>query len=114
MGMYTADHLQQRLPYSSLSPCALKSYYPHSGGGHNHHTCSIIHPVCRGNEPLQMDQFIASLQVATLDDPASARLGESLYHFVPRSIAGNWKDATAIERARLHARHQSPLSVHNR
>lgn len=54
------------------------------------------------------------MQVATVDDPASARLGESLYHFVPRSVAGNWKDATAIERARLHARHQSPISLHNR
>ena len=63
---------------------------------------------------LQIDQFSACIQVATVDDPASARLGESLYHFVPRSVAGNWKDATAIERARLHARHHSPLSVHNR
>lgn len=114
MGTYAADHLHQRLPRFSVFPCALISYKPYSGGGHKRYTCTIVQPVCRGNGSLQMDRFIAFMQVATHDDPASARLGESLYHFVPRSIAGNWKDATAIERARLHAHHQSPRSVHNR
>lgn len=53
-------------------------------------------------------------QVATIDDPASARLGETLYRFVPRSVAGNWKDATRLELARLQSLRQSPLSIHNR
>lgn len=53
-------------------------------------------------------------QVATIDDPATARLGESLYRFVPRSVAGNWKDATRLELARLHTQNQTPLSAHNR
>jgi hypothetical protein len=53
-------------------------------------------------------------QVATIDDPASARLGESLYRFVPRSVAGNWKDATRLELARLQTQNQTPLSLHNR
>ena len=52
--------------------------------------------------------------MATLDDPASARLGESLYRFVPRSVAGNWKDATRMEIARLQTLGQAPLSLHNR
>ena len=54
------------------------------------------------------------MQVATLEDPASARFGESLYHFVPRSLAGNWKDATRLELARLQSLEQSPASIHNR
>ena len=58
-----------------------------------------------------MDVF---MQVATIDDPASARLGETLYRFVPRSVAGNWKDATRLELARLQSLRQSPLSIHNR
>ena len=58
-----------------------------------------------------MDVFT---QVATIDDPASARLGETLYRFVPRSVAGNWKDATRLELARLQSLNQSPLSIHNR
>ena len=62
----------------------------------------------------QSVESVAAHQVATIDDPASARLGESLYHFVPRSVAGNWKDATRLELARLHTQNQTPLSLHNR
>lgn len=39
--------------------------------------------------------------VATDQDPASARLGESLYRFWVRSIAGGWRSAWALERERL-------------
>ncbi len=58
--------------------------------------------------------YIDVHQVATVDDPASARLGESLYRFVPRSVAGNWKDATRLELTRLQTQNQTPLSLHNR
>lgn len=40
-------------------------------------------------------------KVATPDDPASARLGESFYRFLPRTVLGSWRDAWAIERERL-------------
>ncbi|MFC8046382.1 alkane 1-monooxygenase [Nocardia sp. NPDC057353] len=40
-------------------------------------------------------------RVATPEDPASARLGESLYSFLPRSVAGGFRSAIAIERRRL-------------
>ncbi|MEE8371591.1 MAG: alkane 1-monooxygenase [Sphingomonadales bacterium] len=40
-------------------------------------------------------------RVATLEDPATARLGESLYKFIPRSIGGGLKSAWAIESGRL-------------
>ena len=39
--------------------------------------------------------------VATDADPASARLGETLFAFWPRSIAGGWRNAWALERERL-------------
>jgi len=38
---------------------------------------------------------------ATEQDPASARLGENVYRFLVRSIAGQFRDAWRIERARL-------------
>lgn len=51
-------------------------------------------------------------RVATADDPATARLGESLYRFLPRCLYGSLRSAAAIEAHRLsrrgrHAAHWS-------
>jgi alkane 1-monooxygenase len=43
-------------------------------------------------------------RVATDEDPASARLGESIYHFVLRSISGSWISAWDLERKRLQSK----------
>jgi alkane 1-monooxygenase len=40
-------------------------------------------------------------RAATWQDPASARLGESLFAFLPRSILGQWREAWALECRRL-------------
>jgi alkane 1-monooxygenase len=40
-------------------------------------------------------------RAATWDDPASARLGETVFAFVSRSVAGQWREAWAFERTRL-------------
>lgn len=41
------------------------------------------------------------LRVATHDDPATARLGESVYQFVPRSIFGTYLNGWRLESERL-------------
>ncbi|GAA2570835.1 alkane 1-monooxygenase [Mycolicibacterium diernhoferi] len=41
------------------------------------------------------------LRVATAEDPASARLGESVYRFIPRSVLGGLRSAWQLETARL-------------
>jgi alkane 1-monooxygenase len=41
------------------------------------------------------------VRVATPDDPASARLGESFYAFYPRTLAGSWLSAWKLEAERL-------------
>jgi alkane 1-monooxygenase len=51
--------------------------------------------------------------VATPSDPATARRGESLYAFVPRSMIGNYLTAWRLERDRLVARGRSPWSWRN-
>lgn len=56
----------------------------------------------------------ACVQVATLQDPASARLGESLYTFVPRSVVGNLRDGVVMESERLRVRGIPFLSLQNR
>lgn len=40
-------------------------------------------------------------RVATPEDPASARFGESLWEFLPRSVAGGFRSALRLERDRL-------------
>lgn len=53
------------------------------------------------------------VRVATPEDPASARLGESLYRFFPRTILGGVRSAWALERDRLRRRGRRVFSVHN-
>ena len=52
--------------------------------------------------------------VATPSDPATARLGESLYAFLPRLWAGELKGAWQHERRRLTKRGRTPWSWRNR
>jgi alkane 1-monooxygenase len=53
-------------------------------------------------------------RAATREDPASARQGESAYHFVPRSAAGQMREAWAFEAARLRLRGERAFSLRNR
>lgn len=53
------------------------------------------------------------LRVATPEDPASARLGESLYQFLPRTVVGSFASAWHLERQRLKQKNRSFSSVHN-
>jgi alkane 1-monooxygenase len=53
------------------------------------------------------------VRVATPEDPASARLGESFYAFFPRTVAGSLRSALEIERAHLARDHHRFWSVHN-
>ena len=50
-------------------------------------------------------------KAATDDDPATARLGEGVYHFLLRSIVGQYRDVWRIESARLRAT-RKPLAGH--
>ena len=51
--------------------------------------------------------------VATYEDPASARMGESIYKFALREIPGAFRGAWAIENERLTSRGKSAWSVNN-
>ena len=54
------------------------------------------------------------IRVATPDDPASARLNETLYAFIPRSVIGGLRGAWGIEVRRLKSRGQGWFSLQNR
>jgi alkane 1-monooxygenase len=51
--------------------------------------------------------------VATPEDPASARMGESIYKFVLREIPGTFKRGWAVEKERLARLGKSEWSIHN-
>ena len=53
------------------------------------------------------------VRVATPEDPASARLGESFYQFWPRTVVGSLKSAWRLEKRRLARRKQSPWRLDN-
>lgn len=53
-------------------------------------------------------------RVATSEDPATARRGESLYRFLPRTIVGTFKSAWAIEARRMRRQGFALWSHHNR
>ncbi len=52
-------------------------------------------------------------RVATPDDPASSRVGESLYAFLPRTIVGSFRSAWRLEQPRFRRRGQSHWSIRN-
>ncbi|MGC1167235.1 MAG: alkane 1-monooxygenase [Solirubrobacterales bacterium] len=53
------------------------------------------------------------VRVATPEDPASSRLGESFWAFLPRTVSGSLRSAWEIEGARLDRLGKSRWSWHN-
>jgi alkane 1-monooxygenase len=53
------------------------------------------------------------VRVATPEDPASARFGESLWQFLPRTMLGGFRSALALERQRLARNGKRWLSPSN-
>ncbi|WP_405135004.1 alkane 1-monooxygenase [Nocardia sp. NBC_01388] len=53
------------------------------------------------------------VRVATPEDPASARMGETLWEFLPRSVIGGFRSAIGLERDRLRRKGQGWWSIHN-
>lgn len=53
------------------------------------------------------------VRVATPEDPASARLGESFYAFLPRTVTGSLKSSWGLEAERLRRGGSSPWTFKN-
>jgi alkane 1-monooxygenase len=53
------------------------------------------------------------VRVATLEDPASSRFGESFYAFWPRTVLGSLRSAWSLERRRLARRGRHPFRLSN-
>jgi len=53
------------------------------------------------------------VRVATPEDPASARMGESFYRFWPRTVVGSLRSAWNLEKRRYARRHTHPFHLGN-
>ncbi len=53
------------------------------------------------------------VRVATPEDPATSRLGESVWTFLPRTVVGGVRSAWRLEATRMRRRGRSPFSLHN-
>lgn len=52
-------------------------------------------------------------RVATPEDPASSKMGETFWKFLPRTVIGSFKSAIEIETRRLARKNQKFWSIHN-
>jgi alkane 1-monooxygenase len=53
------------------------------------------------------------VRVATPQDPASSRLGETIWSFLPRTMAGSFRSAWRLEKKRFGRRQQSHWTIKN-
>ncbi|WP_194818361.1 alkane 1-monooxygenase [Nocardia sp. XZ_19_385] len=53
------------------------------------------------------------VRVATPEDPASARFGETFWSFLPRSVWGSLRSSWELETTRLRRMDKSPWTLHN-
>ena len=53
------------------------------------------------------------VRVATPEDPASSRMGESFYRFWPRTVAGSLRSSWELEVERLGRSGRGPWTIHN-
>jgi alkane 1-monooxygenase len=53
------------------------------------------------------------VRVATPEDPASSRLGESVWSFLPRTVVGSLRSAWGLEKRRLERRGKATWSLEN-
>ncbi len=53
------------------------------------------------------------VRVATPEDPASSRVGETVWGFLPRTMWGSLSSAWKLEKRRLARRHRSPWTLKN-
>lgn len=82
------EHLERWFARIALAPCGYGHFFIEHNRGHH-------------------------VRVATPDDPASSRLGESFWAFWPRTVAGSVRNGWALERTRLRRQDRTMWSLRN-
>jgi alkane 1-monooxygenase len=82
------EHLERWFARIALAPCGYGHFFIEHNRGHH-------------------------VRVATPDDPASSRLGETFWAFWPRTVAGSVRNGWRLEQTRLRRTGRRTLSPHN-
>lgn len=82
------EHLERWFARIALAPCGYGHFFIEHNRGHH-------------------------VRVATAEDPASSRLGESFWAFWPRTVAGSVRNGWKLERTRLRRMDKSAWSLRN-
>ncbi|MBF4163676.1 fatty acid desaturase [Nocardioides acrostichi] len=69
-------------------------------------------PVCYGHFYIEHNRG-HHVRVATPEDPASSRFGETFYEFWPRTVAGSLKSAWSLEKKRYSRKRTHPFHLGN-
>ncbi|MDN7856683.1 alkane 1-monooxygenase [Burkholderia cepacia] len=85
---HKTDRFERWLAKFTLAPVAYGHFYVEHNRGHH-------------------------VRVATAEDPASARYGESFWAFLPRTVTGSIRSAWRLEKARLERLGHSPWTWRN-
>ncbi|WP_321880764.1 alkane 1-monooxygenase [Burkholderia cepacia] len=85
---HKTDRFERWLAKITLAPVAYGHFYVEHNRGHH-------------------------VRVATAEDPASARYGESFWAFLPRTVTGSIRSAWQLEKARLERLGHSPWTWRN-
>ena len=85
---HKTDRFERWLAKITLAPVAYGHFYVEHNRGHH-------------------------VRVATAEDPASARYGESFWAFLPRTVAGSIRSAWRLEKVRLERLGHSPWTWRN-
>ncbi len=67
-----------------------------------HEASRLLFGICGDAQVVISHIHSHHIKVSTLDDPTSARRGESIYQFFIRAITGQYKDSLAFENKRLN------------
>ncbi len=73
---------------------------------------ALLHPVLYGHFTAEHN-LVHHRMVSTPEDPATSRLGESFWRFLPRTVLGSLREAVALESARLARSGRSAWSPRN-
>jgi alkane 1-monooxygenase len=69
-------------------------------------------PTCYGHFYIEHNRG-HHVRVSTPEDPASSRLGENVWEFLPRTVVGGIRSAWRLEATRLRRRGRHPISLRN-
>jgi alkane 1-monooxygenase len=82
------EHLERWFAKIALAPCGYGHFFIEHNRGHH-------------------------VRVATPDDPASSRLGETFWGFWPRTVSGSLRNGWGLERNRLRRMGKRPFTLRN-